>query len=363
LALVAAGPDPTGTGQRVLGYQLAVAPSGRLFATYADGGNLIQLFNYPSGDCVREIRKKLPRDGQIHFTPTGYILASSGRGEIDNGPPGVVRRLSLWETATGDALGDLADGLGPILSDVAFSPDGRLAATAETQRARVWSLISGKQLASFESGPAPVRCLAFSPDRKLLATGGDDGTILLWDVSKLDRSPGPKPDPKDVEAAWSTLTGKGSPTLLKSIYTLAAAGDDAVALIRDKVRPIPEPDAKILAKLLKNLDDDAYDVRKTAETKLQALGDAARPALEQALARGGSAEFKKQLKHLLENPPPIATSGDQIRALRAVWVLEEVGTTAAKNCLKMLANGAAADPLTIAAREAVARLRNRDGRP
>jgi WD40 repeat protein len=338
---------------------MSVQPGGRLLATAPSGKSVIQLYDYSKRRQIREIATTALDAEQIVFAGHGHWIASAGSGPEEHHSGS--RRVSLWETATGARLGVVGDGKGGPLMHVAASPDGRLIATAEKEkdRIRVWHVGSGKELAAFEGSQGTVYCLAFSPDGKLLATGGEDGNILLWDVSKLDRSPGLRPEPKDVEAAWSTLTGKGGPAVLKSIYTLAAAGNDAVALIRGKVRAATEPDADVVRKLLKNLDDDAFEVRKDAAARLEAMGDAVRPALERAQAAGGSAELMKQLKRLLESAPNAEPTSEQLRSLRAVWVLEEIGTPAARDCLKTLANVASGDQVTTSARDALARLERR----
>ena len=48
---------------------------------------------------------------------------------------------------------------------------------------RLWEVASGENLHTFYGHTTDVQCIAFSPDGRLMATGGHDGIILLWDVS------------------------------------------------------------------------------------------------------------------------------------------------------------------------------------
>jgi WD40 repeat protein/tRNA A-37 threonylcarbamoyl transferase component Bud32 len=65
---------------------------------------------------------------------------------------------------------------------VAFRPDGKvLASVGDDQTIILWSVPEGKRLASWQTGStAPIHALAFSDDGRLIAGGGADRAIRLW---------------------------------------------------------------------------------------------------------------------------------------------------------------------------------------
>jgi WD40 repeat protein len=347
---------------------LAVSPDGRTLVTsQASPGEspagrllpaLLRVSDYTTGRTLVEI--KAPGRGalELAYSPDGRILASGGVSW-----PGCANSpgtIYLWEAATGLPLGTI--GKTAAVRHIAFSPDGRLMATGgELENVvRVWNVFTGKEIAKFRGHSAPVTCLAFSPDGKRLASGSFDTTILLWDMSKLDHSLPPwKPTPKELDALAEKLQGTDGPAAFQAVARLAAAGDAAVSLLRPKLRPVPIPDQKRVARLLADLDDNSFDVREAASRELATLGRQVEPDLRKMLNDKPSAELRKRVDSLLAACDALPTTAQELRELRAVWVLEEVGTSAARKCLDELAKGAPGARLTQEAKRAVDRLQRR----
>jgi WD40 repeat protein len=86
----------------------------------------------------------------------------------------------LWVAATGEHRVTLTGHTDRVLA-VAFSPDGRLLASGGADgKMRLWDAATGEHRVTLTGHTDRVLAVAFSPGGRLLASGGADGKVRLW---------------------------------------------------------------------------------------------------------------------------------------------------------------------------------------
>jgi WD40 repeat protein len=322
------------------------------------GVDEIYLWNWRTGERIGILTDKGRVFTSLAFSPDGRLLASCGSAiaRPKSGP------IHIWEICTATRVRTLEARLPVACVDI--SPDGRiLAAAMEGDNTVIlWDLFSGRSLDRLHGHKGPVLSVAFSPDGSILASGSADTTILLWHVSNIRVKPAACPaNPKTLNKLWADLQTKEAAQPYKAVWSLAGAGDKAVADLGRRLHPVPEPDARRMHQWLGQLEDNSFRIRDKATKELARLGRLIVPALRRALAAKPSADLRRQLEKLLAEILARPASSEGLRTARAVQVLELIGSPAAKDLLRKLARGAEGAALTTDAKASLKRLRRDKG--
>ena len=73
------------------------------------------------------------------------------------------------------------DGHEDFVRAIRFHPGGaRIASGSDDGTIRIWDVTKGKEVRSIDSGHGWVLSLSYDPDGELLASGGRDGTVKIW---------------------------------------------------------------------------------------------------------------------------------------------------------------------------------------
>jgi hypothetical protein len=289
-------------------------------------------------------------DGETLFTAGGVWLANARKQSWT---------IRCWET----------DGLQEVRRlvahpshayGVALSPDGQLLATGHEDGALVlWDIASGRKRSVLTGHRGAVLAVAFAADGKTLATGSTDGTALLWDVALSLRA---QPAAASTTAAqlarlWDWLRQEDARGVQRALRELTATPRETVAFLKERLRPVAPADPRHIAALVADLDRNEFARRDRAMAELEKLEHLAAPALRQALVGKTSLEFRRRVEQLLEKLK--RWTPERLAELRALEVLERIGTPEARALLATVAGGAPASPRTEEARASLERLRRR----
>jgi RNA polymerase sigma factor (sigma-70 family) len=384
-------------------WALAFSPDGRRLASSGQD-RVLRIWDVGTGREVARVEGLDDQAFALAFAPDGKTIVSGHTNR--DGRPFRGRGIRLWDAATLRELHRFE--CKQEIYHVVFAPDGKtLAAAANNMTTHLWDATTGKEL------PAPYalqRCwglgfsadnkllalgtkepyngvllierasgqtvhrllgghhsgvlqLAFAPDSTLLASVGGDSNVVVWDLTGRYAKQA-KQTPLDPGKSWADLADADAALAYGTVWKLAAAPEQAVPILRDRLRPVHPLDAagrRQMKQWIAELDSNTFAVRQQAFRGLETLGDLAEPALREALKGRPSPGVRRQVEELVG--PLSSWTTERLRVARAVSALEGMGTAAARRFLEELTGGAPEAFSTREAKAALDRLTRRPGTP
>jgi WD40 repeat protein len=166
-------------------WSIALSSDGKTLVSGHHADNTVKVWDLSTQTVKRTLRGHVWAVHSVALSPDGKTVAS---GSFDS-------NVKVWNAETGRQIynlnGPANSPIGLVKSwfndkivyTVAFSPDGKtLASGGEKQPVQLWNLSNGTERMSLTGHSAQVYTVVFSPDGKTLASGSGDGTIRIWDL-------------------------------------------------------------------------------------------------------------------------------------------------------------------------------------
>jgi len=155
---------------------MTLSPNGKLLAT-AGKDTLVRIYDLPG----KKILQELPHPGETN----GVVFTNDNKQLLTGCADALIR---VFEVETGKPVGELKGHNNGSVTDLQFSSDGKLLASAGIDSTvRLWDTsdlkkpMLTKTLVQHENLAFGV---AISPDDKLLASAGWDDKIVVFDLKK-----------------------------------------------------------------------------------------------------------------------------------------------------------------------------------
>ncbi len=339
-------------------WQSSVSPDGKLLAVGyvlrrgGEGGleRLGSSENYPvrvwdltTGKELHEFANRFRYLQGLAFSPDGqWVVGARGTNEFPMPKPETV----VWSARTGKDVVTIPT----FAVSAVFSPDGRHLATGSVDGiVQLWETASWSVRSEHKGQATRINALSFAPTGSRLYSGGLDTSVLAWDT-RIPVATGSG----DLASAWTDLESRDARRALLAQSQFLAGPGEAIKIFSARIPAAEAIDPKRIERWIDDLDAAEFATRDAATTSLQNAIPQTGPLLEKRLAGNVTVEVRQRITQILSKREEKTPA--QLRQIRAVHIMEQLGTAEAKALLQTWASGYADAELTRHANQTLRRL-------
>jgi WD40 repeat protein len=157
-------------------YSIDFSPQGDRIVGWDGVGDKVIMWDIVKGKLLWSADDQNAGVGSVAFSPDGTRVASGGQGEV----------IRIRDAATGAIVRTVAPN-DSLISEVAFLPNGWLAAADNDERVEIWNTTTGKLIRNLggRSG-CSSNCyhnIGVSPNGAQILSGYSDKSIKIWEVA------------------------------------------------------------------------------------------------------------------------------------------------------------------------------------
>jgi WD40 repeat protein len=279
---------------------------------------------------------------QVRFSADGRTAIAATPGKRDvldvrSDPP--AEEIAVIDPAGGREVRRFGERDGHFypIDAVALSADGRTVVTvgglgqkyADERVVILWETETGRERGRFTGLPWSATSAALSADGRLLVTGFEDTTALVWDATRPHDPTGRRLQASARPADnLRTLALAESDRAYAALWALADSPKETVAFLEAEKDLFAPSDVKRIQRWIADLDSDKFADRERASRELGMILDEAEYHLRKALQAGPSAEARSRIELLLQTRRTGMT-GKELQRFRLIEVLERIATPSA----------------------------------
>lgn len=155
---------------------VAYSPDEQRIAMGNFADNFLRMIDANSGKQIKEIRGHRSKIASVAFSPNGKMIATAS----------LDRDIKIWDATTYRELKTIT-GHSDFVYSIAFSGDGKRILTGSFDRtARIWDVETGKEVQQLKGHKGPVQQAVYSRDGRLIATAAGDSTVRIYDAASSE---------------------------------------------------------------------------------------------------------------------------------------------------------------------------------